>query len=217
MVDIAVAKKRGRPAKGTTATRATATRPSKPKGRGRPPKVATVSSKNIETSIKGSAGSGKGRGRPRKEPVPENDEGVGKPLKQKRAYKSKRQVGRPRKLQASGEDKDITEKKVRRSVGRPSTGAVKWNIVHTGRKVGRPKKEQYNEDGSRKKRGRPSFSNKASPNKLSRPNNTSPRFAVDDSEEEPKVKSAQELDETLELIAFKPTPKKRGRPPLTKI
>jgi len=104
---------------------------------------------------------------------------------------------------------------VRRSVGRPSTGAVKWNIVvHTGRRVGRPKLSQYNADGTPKKRGRPSLSNKASSDKLSSPhlgrpkaNNTSPKFAGDGTEEKP---------ETLKLPAFNSTPKKRGRPTLTK-
>ncbi|KAL7729011.1 hypothetical protein ACLKA6_019845 [Drosophila palustris] len=144
MVDIAVAKKRGRPSKRSTTDAVPAAgnhivpTPKKP---GRPRKA------KARVSI---TGTGKQRGRPRKEPIPVqensgNDEqdAANSPKSEPKQRKRKkvRKLGRPRKHHPSDgeENNDGKDAKIPRPVGRPPTGAVKWNIVRTGRKVGRPR------------------------------------------------------------------------------
>ncbi|XP_034488196.1 chromosomal protein D1-like [Drosophila innubila] len=162
MVDIAVPKKRGRPSKGGTTGAAPAAsspietipkmrgRPSKAKGRGRPPRVANeLDEVNGEQPIKVTS-TGKGRGRPRKEPITVrkicgSDDDNDADLPENKLQKKKQTKSSPVGDSDEHED-DNAEKKQeneeRRPVGRPSTGAFKWNIGRIGRKVGRPKKNQ---------------------------------------------------------------------------
>lgn len=125
-------------------------------------------------------------------------------------------------------------------MGRPATGAVNLNISRTGRGAGRPKKggavkrtspgDSNGDDASQtvpKKRGRPSMNLKPTspyvptgrPRGRPKVNSGKPTDDDDDDEEEEKEQAeSNDEEESAEVEQKAPlgTPKKRGRPSLSK-